>query len=117
MATLKATTYTELDRLLAGDFERVIGNNTRCHCDGDVFVITLHRNEIVRVHPDHVEFTLAGWNTVTTRERVNQFLPRGASVNTHDYVAHLSRWDADAEHGYREGEAESISSDQWYTVD
>ena len=36
--------------------------------------VFLHSHEIIRTVESHTEFCLAGWNTRTTRERVNYFL-------------------------------------------
>lgn len=98
MAKLKATTYDELRKLhgqfgTAGFKSRIkIGHNTwsRCHFDTSSqlpeFHITLHSSVIVKIrNPDnHISFTLAGWPTVTTRERINQFLPEGFHVSQSD---------------------------------
>lgn len=98
MAKLKATTYKEL-RELHGDFGTpkfrdtvTIGNNTKSEHHGyyqfGACYITLHGHRIVMVTPRTVAFTLTGWPTVTTRERINQFLPDGFGV----YQAGYRQW-------------------------
>lgn len=50
---------------------------------GDV-VTRLHDTDIVRTRPEGtVYLDTGGWNTKTTRARINEALPRGISVHTH----------------------------------
>jgi len=54
-----------------------IGNNTRLWENyrktgtGAKYSITLHGNEIVRIYRDGNEYSHAGWQTRTTKERLN----------------------------------------------
>jgi len=82
MAHLEATTYKQLDDLLGHRWQRKIGNNTVASRHGDRFDVTLHDTRIVTLHKNgSVEFTLGGWATTTTRERINHFLrPLGLNV-------------------------------------
>lgn len=78
MANLLGTTYHELVHLFANRNERVIGNNTKAFIDreDDTIIVTLHDQPIVELTAEGtISVSLAGWPTVTTRERVNQFLP------------------------------------------
>ena len=43
--------------------------------NGKWYSITLHGNEIVRVYPDGNVYSHAGWRTVTTKSRLNDFMP------------------------------------------
>lgn len=85
MANLKATTFSDLRRLLGDRHPNQIkiGHNTTAEnrADGSI-LIRLHGHAIVNLFNDgHLRFTLAGRPTVTTRERVNQFIrPVGANV-------------------------------------
>ena len=50
--------------------------NTRTECEADVTTMYLHDNAIARLHHagpyvGQIQVTLAGWPTVTTRERLN----------------------------------------------
>ena len=64
-----------------------IGHNTTAERDDDEIVVRLHGHPIVSLQPDCVMFTLAGYGTVTTRERVNQFIrPLGHYVAQRDYL-------------------------------
>ena len=95
MAKLKATTHRDLVRNVFRGYDHEnevqfkIGHNTTAEFvphDGSLFkrdiLIRLHGHAIVRLEPDDgmldgsgpVNFTLAGYGTTTTRERVNQFI-------------------------------------------
>ena len=75
MAKLAATTFTGLDRFLGNKSARTIGNNTTAERTLGAIIVRLHGHHIVTVWPGgRVDFTLAGWNTVTTRDRVNSFI-------------------------------------------
>lgn len=47
-------------------------NNTKITVTGETTVITLHQTDIVTVTPDFIRLNTGGWNTVTTRARMNQ---------------------------------------------
>lgn len=110
MAELKVTSFEGAEKLFDGKYasELKIGNNTRItknvpgtfDTDGEVYYgVTLHGHPIVNLYRDRVTFTLAGWPTVTTRDRVNQFLPAGTGVYQHKNVQ------------YHDGE--QISDHEW----
>lgn len=112
MAKLAATTFHGLNRMLSGSTTtRKIGNNTvatRCW-ESDNIAITLHGHRIVELAPNgDVMFTLAGYPTVTTRERVNQFLPAGFRLYQSDWTQYLST---------RTGEILPLTSSEWVTCD
>lgn len=87
MAKLKATNYKDLAELLYNKTQVTIGNNTTAEwVPGDFgrrdILTRLHEHPIVRLETDSgftdgsgpTNFTLAGYDTVTTRDRVNQFI-------------------------------------------
>ena len=80
MAKLAATTYAGLDAFLGSKTSRTIGNNTTAARYGDEIVVRLHGNRIVRLSATEVEVFDAGWPSVTTKERLNQFLPVGYRI-------------------------------------
>lgn len=86
MARLAATTYRECVEFLGDRESRKIGNNTVIRMNqGDVFV-ELHGHPIVLLTDTHeVLIRFAGYPTVTTRERINQFLPSGVRVHQHKH--------------------------------
>lgn len=76
MAKLLATTYEGLNDLLppTEGARKTIGNNTVAQRDGLAINIYLHGSLIVILTEFSIDYSLAGWPTVTTRERVSQFL-------------------------------------------
>lgn len=77
MAKLKADSYESLCNLMANKAvgqSVVIGNNTLAEKRDGYFIVSLHGHDIMYVHHDHVDFTLAGYPTVRTRDRINSFL-------------------------------------------
>lgn len=82
MAKLKGTTYAELDNILGDYYSVKIGNNTKAVRSGKYTIdIKLHGHHIVTLFSEGtLRFTLAGWPTVTTRDRVNQFISPKAHV-------------------------------------
>ena len=60
--------------------EFTIGNNTkvvRGRC-GDYYAIKLHKTEVVQFHSDgRIQLFNGGYATVTTKDRINAFIPRG----------------------------------------
>ena len=56
-----------------------IANNTRLYYNefADCYSVRLHRNEILKIFPDRFVPMDAGWRTVTTKARLNDFMPMG----------------------------------------
>jgi len=98
MAKLKATTYSDLVALheKKGDWTLKIGNNTTSYFDRDngMITISLHGHNIVKLTEDSTKFSLAGWGTSTTRDRVNQFIGRN-SVHQRNNIQHLNGLEID----------------------
>ena len=73
-------THTEAVSMVRGKRNanrRKIGNNTYAEMNFDGSVgIWLHSTEVVTIHPDNT-YTLrcGGWQTVTTKDRINQYSP------------------------------------------
>lgn len=80
MAKLRGTTYRELDEILGKRESIKIGNNTvaiRASDESQAILIRLHESIIVDLYPNNsVGFCMHGYDTVTTRERINQFLKK-----------------------------------------
>lgn len=76
MANLTATTYSSIANFLDGHYERKIGHNTlaRSNSYNKSYEILLHNHRIVTLFDDKMNFSMCGYGTVTTRERLNQFL-------------------------------------------
>ena len=115
MAQLKGTTFSRLASLLGERSVMTIGNNTTAERDGGAILIRLHGHAIVRLHEDsdelgNVDFTLAGYGTVTTRERVNQFTrAHGVNVCQHKGTQQVQL-------RYADHATQDIYADDWYNV-
>lgn len=65
-------------------------NNTTVHVFEDTTILKLHDNAIATNMRGVVEINLAGWNTSTTRERLNGLLSRyNMGVRSKDGQAYL----------------------------
>lgn len=88
MAKLAGTTYQKLDRILVKDRTKAIGNNTTAHRGDDgVIYVYLHGHNIVDLHKDGaVTLRDCGYQTVTTKERLNQFIPMPYRMTQKDWT-------------------------------
>jgi len=69
-------------------------SNTSVEIDnGGDWILKLHGNTIARITEDGLSITTAGWNTPTTRERLNAL--DGVGVHQKNYVLYLNdkEWD------------------------
>lgn len=86
------TTYDEAEAALLGKQVRTVLNNTRASRQRDGSIeIQYHGNTIATFHADGTrEFTTCGWNTVSTRERLNAMLIRDRiAFVQRDHVGHI----------------------------
>lgn len=78
------TSYDELSNFLGNREEKKIAHNTYVHkrFDGNIG-IKLWRTDIVVVNKlNNIKVYTGGWDTNTTKDRINQLLPSGVSVYT-----------------------------------
>jgi hypothetical protein len=71
---------------------RKLAHNTYMHRSdfSSHILITLHNNVIVCLHPDgKVQLSTCGWNTPTTRERLNRLLTNRIRLYTKKHVLHI----------------------------
>lgn len=62
----------------------------------DTIYIRLHNSPIVKLTRDGgVDISLAGYHTVTTRERINQFLPGGYRLYQQNWEQYFSTPDGE----------------------
>ena len=54
-----------------------IGNNTRLYDNDGYYTIRLHNHVIMEIHRDGFMPMDAGWQTVTTKARLNDLMPMG----------------------------------------
>jgi len=57
------------------------------------YEIRLHGNVIMKIFLDCIEISDGGWRTLTTKTRLNQFLPSGFSVYQRDWQWYLKHGD------------------------
>jgi hypothetical protein len=89
-------TYSDLDEYLSKKQERPLAHNTRVRREGDDIVVRLHGTDIVFLKPDGaVTLNSGGWQTPTTKERLNLFLTsyRLVQENHKWYLYQLGQWD------------------------
>jgi hypothetical protein len=75
--------YTELNNELQGRCKqsRKLANNTYAKRYDDCLAIRLHATDIITFYPDgRVIYNTNGWETVTTKQRLNEYGHRGIHV-------------------------------------
>lgn len=76
--------YNELDAQLQGRNRngRKIANNTYAERRGEAIAIRLHSTDILTFNPDgSTVVNSGGWRTVTTKARLNDYLPNGYGIS------------------------------------
>ena len=73
-----------------------IGNNTRLYFyDAGIghesyYNIRLHGNQIMQIYRDRIVPMDGGWQSVTTKERLNRYIPRGFHVYQSNWQWYIS---------------------------
>ena len=64
-----------------------IGNNTRLYetRDNRYYSVELHGNEIMQIHRDGYVIDSCGWKSVTTKARLNTYLPDEFVIRQHQF--------------------------------
>lgn len=84
------TTFHELVLLLGNRQSRKVGNNTYVENLGDgVIGVRLHSTHVVIFSDHRLVLNTNGWRTVTTKDRINVYLPGGWFVEQKDYYWYL----------------------------
>jgi len=90
-------TYEECERLMetarSRDRGKPLANNTRLFDRGDCFALQLHNTDIIRVFPDGWVLNSGRWQTVTTKQRLNDWGPVG--ISQRDFVWYVGTPDQD----------------------
>ena len=88
-------THAEATRMVHGKGNRMrrkVGNNTYAEIlhDGTV-AIRLHSTDVVKIHPDDT-YTLqtGGWQTVTTKDRINRYSPVRVYQRNYEWFVRLN---------------------------
>lgn len=79
-------------------------SNTEVKVEGDNVKVYLHGNQIYEKSGKYAAFTLAGWNSNTTRSRLRAL---GVGVRCYDYTPQMEV----------NGKWVDISSSKWYDVE
>ena len=67
--------YAVLDEYLGSKLERLLGYETRVVRDGHDIAIKHYRTNILKIDPTNIiKIDVRGWETKTTKDRLNQFL-------------------------------------------
>lgn len=62
---------------------RKIANNTLVVSGGDSYAVRLHNTDVVTAYPDgSLSLNTGGWYSVTTKERINRYLPTGITLGS-----------------------------------
>ena len=81
-------TYEECERLMetarSRDRGKPLANNTRLFDRGDCFALQLHNTDIIRIFPDGWVLSAGRWQTVTTKQRLNDWGP--ITIYQRDFV-------------------------------
>lgn len=83
------TSYEEARDILRGHESRKIAGNTYLErLDAETIGVRLHRTYVVKFYADpaHMRINSGGWRTVTTKDRINRYLPAGFYVRQEAYV-------------------------------
>ena len=77
--------------------QRISRNNTKVARFGNRTVVTLHRTDIVDYDAEEIRLDTGGWNTATTRTRMNQVSNQeglGYQVGIRNGLLHV-RWNGE----------------------
>lgn len=77
--------YVGLFKKTGKSIVKKIGNNTYKVNYPTTEAIRLHDTDILTFESDHVTLNSGGWKTVTTKARMNQYLPTEVYINQKDY--------------------------------
>jgi len=98
--------YNERIAYQSGKYEGVaLENNTRLVKRGNSYAVKLHNTHVVVLHPDgSSETRTGGWQTVTTKNRINKYSPH-ARITQKDYAWYIN--------GSREGGTLYRVAEEW----
>jgi hypothetical protein len=88
-------TFEQAEEKLAGRNSRKIGNNTYLMRRGaNTIAVMLHATDVVTYHRDgRIVLNSGGWQTPTTKSRLNAYGPAGSYVHQSDYKWYVAQAD------------------------
>jgi hypothetical protein len=102
MATRKHNpqTYGSLDTFLGNKIRKKIENNTYVERINDTAIgIRLHQTYILTFHKGgQIMVKTGGWQTSTTKNRINQFMPDGVGIHQVKHKWLVSRYEGEGVH-------------------
>lgn len=72
--------------------ERPYANNTRIELDNKIINVKLHGNTVVSFWENGAVFSSCGWKTLTTKDRINWFLPDGFMLYQEKKTWYVRKW-------------------------
>lgn len=86
-------TFAELNALLGSKQGRKLGNNTYAvRLAPDTIGVRLHSTIVVTLTPTRIVLNSGGWHTVTTKDRLNTYLPQTWGVCQERGLWYLRRY-------------------------
>ena len=85
------TVFERLQKVMNGRSIKKVDHNTYARLDGKNIVVSLHGHDIILATPKSVSYRAAGWRTVTTKDRLNQWMPEGWGIGQRDFVWYISK--------------------------
>jgi hypothetical protein len=89
-----------------GRTQKKLDNNTYGRLNPDhpeVMIVKLHNTDILTITPEHIVITVDGWQTPTTKDRVNKFMPAGYHIVQKNGAWMLYNYTTQEEFAYVEG--------------
>lgn len=84
--------YQSAKELIKNRESKKLANNTYLMWSGENLTVELHNSPILTFYPNgDTMIDLCGWNTMTTRDRINEFLPQEFKVSTDKGILYLCR--------------------------
>ncbi len=103
--TFSCDSHMQASILLGKRQSRKVGNNTYLEKlnDGDIGV-RLHNTYIVRyTHDGKIILNSGGWRTVTTKARINKFIPSNCYVSQEKFYWYFHNRHSNARFGFYDG--------------
>lgn len=71
--------------------ERIKNNTYKVWLKDGTVIIRLHHTDIITMHPNgNVTLSSGGWETLTTKSRINEFIPfNNLYISQHDYIWYI----------------------------
>lgn len=96
-------TYEEAKEMLKGRNSKKIGNNTSLVDLENRIVIRLHNTNVVTFYEDgRTLLNSGGWKTVTTKDRMNKYLPTPWKVLQEKFEWYLWNWKTKEKREYQD---------------